>query len=102
MLKEDLQPLGKALARRGSYKQIAKATLKSSSLKQEIIGKVLDALSKECNTICSRNEKTLLRKVSPDDMQKFSLQKLCEEWKKVAPLFHLFFFNNCDWQKEGE
>ena len=52
----DLQTLGKALARRGTYKQIADATFRCSPLKPFLIKKTLQALGKECNDLCSKKK----------------------------------------------
>ena len=49
-LGEDLQTLGKALARNGTYKQIADAAFRCPSLKNCLIKKkTLEALRRECN-----------------------------------------------------
>ena len=100
----DLQTLGKALARRGTYKQIADAAFRYSSLKTFLIKKTLQALGKECNDLCSRKKPSVLRKSGPDEMENFSFQKLCEEWKQRAPLFYSFLTTcatvkekGCDW-----
>ena len=90
VLVKDLEPLGKALARRGSYKQIAAAAFSCQALKNCLINKTLDALQKECSDLCSRKKPSLLRKSEADDMKNFSLLQLCHEWKKRAPLFYSF------------
>ena len=87
-LGEDLQTLGKALARRGTYKQIADAAFRCPSLKSHLIKNTLQALGKECNDLCSKKTPSLLRNSGPDEMENFSFQKLCEEWKQRAPLFY--------------
>jgi len=103
-LGEDLQTLGKALARRGTYKQIADAAFRYPSLKICLITKTLQALGKECNDLCSKKNPSLLRKGGPDEMENFSFQKLCEEWKQRAPFFYSFLTTcaivkgkGCDW-----
>lgn len=100
----DLQTLGKALARWGTYKQIADAAFCCSSLKTFLIKKTLQAVGKERNDLCSKKRPSLLRKSGPDEMENFSFQKLCEEWKQRAPLFYSFLTacatgkeNACDW-----
>ena len=82
--------VGKALARRGSYKQIADAVFRCPSLKNCLIKKTLEALCRECNDLCSKKNQFLLRKSGSDDMENFSFQKLCKEWKARAPLFYSF------------
>ena len=103
-LGEDLQTLGKALARKGTYKQIADAAFRCPSLKNCLIKKTLEALCRECNDLCSKKNPSLLRKSGSDDMENFSLQKLSKEWKERAPLFFSFLMTcatvkekGCDW-----
>lgn len=89
VLVKELEPLGKALARRGSYKQIAVAAFSCQPLKNCLINKTLDTLQKECDDLCSKKKPSLLRK-SEADMKNFSLFQLCHEWKERAPLFYSF------------
>lgn len=103
-LGEYLQTLGKALTRRGTYKQIADAAFRCPSLKTFLIKKILQALGKECNDLCSKKTPSLLRSSGPDEMENFSFQKLCVEWKQRAPLFYSFLTTcatvkekGCDW-----
>jgi len=63
----DLQTLGKALARRGTYKQIADAAFRCSPLIPFLIKKTLQALGKECNDLCSKESH--LRYVRVDQMK---------------------------------
>ena len=95
-LGEDLQTLGKALARKGTYKQIADAAFRCPSQKNCLIKKTLEALCRECPS--------LLRKSGSDDMENFSLQKMSKEWKERGPLFFSFLMTcatvkekGCDW-----
>ena len=84
----DLQTLGKALARKGTYKQIADAAFRCPSLKNCLIKKkTLEALRRECNNLCSRNNPSLLHKSGSDDKENFCLQKLSKEWKERGLLF---------------
>lgn len=53
-LGEDLLTLGKALARRGCYKQIANAAFCCPLLKNCLIKKTLEALCRECEDLCSK------------------------------------------------
>ena len=86
-LGEDLQTPGKALTRKGTYKQIADAAFRCPSLKNCFIKKkTLEALRRECNDLCSKNNPSLLHKSGSDDMENFSLQKLSKEWKERGPL----------------
>ena len=70
-LGEDLQTLGKALARKGTYKQIADAAFRCPSLWKYFAGSA---------TICVlKKNPSLLRKSGSDDMENCSLQKLSKE-----------------------
>ena len=40
--------------------------------------------------LCSQKNSSLLRKTSKEDLIKFKLESLGEEWKTRAPLFHSF------------
>ena len=100
-LGKDLQTLGKALARWGTYKQIADAAFRCPSLKTHLITNTLQALGKECNDLCSRKTPSLLRKSRPDEMENFSFQKLCEEWKQRAPLFYSFLVTCATVKEKG-
>ena len=69
-LGEDLQTLVKALARKGTYKQIADAAFCFPSLKNCLIKKKnLEALCMECNDLCSKKNPSWLRKSGSDDME---------------------------------
>ena len=87
-LSEDLQTLGKALARKGTYKQVADAAFRRLSLRNCLIKKkTLEALRREYSDLCSKNKPSLLHKSGSDDMENFSLQKLSKELKERGPLF---------------
>ena len=78
-LGEDLQTLGKALARKETYKQISDAAFRCPSLKNCLIKKTLEALCREYSDLCSEKNPSLLCKSGSDDMENFSLQKLRKE-----------------------
>jgi len=88
-LSGDLESLGKALAH-GPPSRIAKAILKSKTLRTEVISQVLRVVSSEVNHLCSRRNPSLLRKTCKDDLLNFDMRKLCEEWKERAPVFYAF------------
>lgn len=93
-LSSDLEPVGKALAH-GPPSRIAKAILKSKTLRKEVIAQVLRAVSTEVSQLCSRKNPSLLRKTSKDDLLNFELSKLCDEWKERAPTFYAFLLTCC-------
>ena len=81
--------IGKALLH-GSPSRIATAVMKCAPIRALVIEKVLDIVSKEVAELCSRKKPSLLRQTKKDDLVKFSLDQLCEEWKRMAPLFYSF------------
>ena len=92
-----MQGLDKNL--KGTRKQTADAAFRCPSLKNFLIKKkTLEALRKECNDLCSRNNPSLLHMSGSDDMENFSLQKLSKEWKERGPLFP--FLMTCATLKE--
>ena len=81
--------IGKALLH-GPPSRIATAVMKCAPIRTLVIEKVLDIVSKEVAELCSRKKPSLLRQTKKDDLVKFSLDQLCEEWKRRAPLFYSF------------
>lgn len=89
-LPEDLEPLGKMLAR-GTYKQIANAAWKCSALKKEITALVIKDVEKEATKLCSKKDPICLRKTDKKSMLSFSMDTLEGEIKEKAPLLHSCF-----------
>ena len=87
------QAIGKALAH-GIPSQIANAVMKNPTIKNHIIENTLKTLSKEVESLCSRNNPSLLRKSSKEDLAKFDFQLLCNEWRQRAPLFFSFLMTS--------
>lgn len=92
-MKEDLEPLGKALARRFSYDKIATAIFRSQKLKYWVIKKILTNVTKECIGLCSLKEPCVLRSKEPDEIKNFTLSKVNDEFKTRAPLFYSFLLS---------
>ena len=92
-LGEDLQALGKALARQGTYKQIADAALHCPSLKTFLIKKTLQALGKECHDLCSK--KTHLCYVRVDQMKwrTFRFKNSLKNGNREHPFFTPFLWH---------
>ena len=87
------QAIGKALAH-GVPSQIANAVMKNPTIKNHIIENTLKTLSKEVESLCSRNNPSLLRKSSKEDLAKFDFQLLRNEWRQRAPLFFSFLMTS--------
>lgn len=81
--------LGKALLY-GPPSRIATAVMNAAPVRKLVIEKVLNIVSKEVGELCSRKNPSMLRQTKKDDLVKFSLDQLCEEWKRRAPLFYSF------------
>jgi hypothetical protein len=64
--------------------------MKCAPVRKLVIEKVLNVVSKEVGDLCSRKKPSMLRQTDKDDLMKFSLDQLCEEWKRRAPLFYSF------------
>ena len=87
------QAIGKALAH-GVPSQIASSIMKCESVKNHIIEKTLKVVSKEVFELCSKKNPSLLRKSGKEDLEKFDLKLLCDEWKERAPLFYSFLLTS--------
>ena len=87
------QTIGKALAH-GVPSQIANAVMKNPTLRNHVIENVLKTLSKEVAALCSKKNPSILRKSGKEDLAKFDLQLLCNEWKERAPLFYSFLITS--------
>lgn len=83
-LVNDLIPLGKSLIK-GTYKQIAVAAWKSPGLRRGIIEVIKREINKECCSLCSSKNPSILRKTSKDDMLDFSWKNLANELEEKAP-----------------
>ena len=88
------QSVGKALSH-GIPSQIAGAIMKCQPLRQLVIQKVLNMVSKEVTGLCSKSNPSLLRKSAKADLEKFDLELLCNEWRVRAPVFYSFLLTTC-------
>ena len=87
------QGIGKALAH-GVPSQIASAVMKNSTLRNHIMNRTLKTLSQEVSALCSTKNPSLVRKSGKEDLAKFDLQNICNEWKERAPLFYSFLMTS--------
>ena len=93
ILDNTYETLGKSLFY-GPPSRIATAVMNCLPLREEIIRKVLDVVAKEVSDLCSTSNPSILRKCSKEDLVKFDLQKLCEEWSQRAPVFYSFLLTS--------
>ena len=75
------------LARRSrTYMQVARAAWRCEKVKEQIIILFLKEIDRECTTMCSKKNPSILRKTSKEDIVNFSLTKLDGELKERTPL----------------
>ena len=87
--------LGKALFY-GPPSRIATAVMNCEPVRKEVIQKILRIVSKEVNSLCSRQKPLMLRQCGKDDLPKFDFQLLCQEWTNRALMFYSFLLT-CAW-----
>jgi len=88
-LQEQLHSLGRALVR-GTWKDIASAAFKVKELKGELIKFVLKEISKECCSLVSVKNPSILRKLDVESMAELSMEKVCTELRGRTPLLFSF------------
>ena len=88
-LTSEFEAIGKAIIH-GPPSRIAKAVLKCEAIRTAVIEQVLRAVSNEVDNLCSKENPSLLRKNEKDDLINYDMLKLCEEWKRRAPVFYAF------------
>ncbi|KAJ7389081.1 hypothetical protein OS493_033663 [Desmophyllum pertusum] len=93
-LPEELESLGKMLVR-GTYKQIARAAWKNSSIRKELTEVMARDVEKEASHLSSKKEPSCLRKTDKESMLSFSMEKLSDEIKDRAPLFYSLLSAAC-------
>ena len=70
---------------------MASAIIKCDEVRAIIIELILKELNDQCGHLCEKvHFKSVLRKSTLDDLLKFKLQTLIEEWKFEAPLLLSF------------
>ena len=93
-LPQDLESLGKMLVR-GTYRQIAHAAWKNSSVRKEITELMRKDIETEASHLCSKKEPSILRKTDKESMLFFTMEKASEEIKERAPLFYSLLSAAC-------
>ena len=88
-LTSEFEAIVKAIVH-GPPSRIAKAVFKCKSIRTIVIEQVLRAVSNEVDNLCSKRDPSLLRKNEKDDLINYDMLKLCEEWKRRAPIFYAF------------
>ena len=68
--------------------------MKNPTLRNHVIEKVLKTLSKEVAALCSKKSPSILRKSGKENLAKFDLQLLCNEWKERPLLFYSFLMTS--------
>lgn len=74
-LKDDFSVLGKAIVH-GPPKRIAKAVLKSDTLRQMVVEKVLELMTVQLNELCSRKRPSMLRANTKEEIVNFDFEKV--------------------------
>ena len=78
-LRDDLEPLGKALVC-GTFAQMANAAFKCYHLRQELLKRVLVDLRKEMIGLCSKKTPSKCRPSSPSSVVDITIEDICAEW----------------------
>ena len=86
-LPNEMHRLGKALAR-GTLKSVAEAAFQNPKLKPHIEDLVLKDVSRECKSMCSLRQPSILRSIGKEALVKFSWARVSDEFKTKAPLFY--------------
>ena len=79
------EPLGKALLR-GTWKDMASAAFKIKELKAELLKFALKEIQIEACLLVSSKHPSVLRSVDVKNMAELSLENICQELRKRAPL----------------
>jgi len=98
-LKGEFAVLGKAICN-GSPQKIARAVLKSITLRKIVVEKVLQLMNTQLNDICSRKRPSILRANTKEEIVNFDFEKVCLEWKERAPIFYAFLMTCATIKKE--
>ena len=99
-LKNDLSSIGKAIVH-GPHQRIASAVLKSDTLKQMVVEKVLKLMTLQLNELCSRKRPCIFRAYTKEEIVNFDFEKACLELKAKAPIFYAFLVTSACNKKEN-
>jgi hypothetical protein len=86
-LPNDLESPGKMLLR-GTYKQIAHAAWTNNHIKSSLIELMIKDVDKEETKRCSKKNPSILRTTDKQSMLSFSMEKVSDQIKERAPIFH--------------
>ena len=64
------------------------------SVRKHIVEKVSKIVNKEVAELCSTRKPSILRKIDKEDLEKFDLQLVCDEWRERASVFHSFLLTS--------
>ena len=70
----------------GNWQAVAPAVMKCRGVSSLVTNILLKYIQAECEQLCSRSRKCMLRMSSPDDLESFSWNSLVDELKQKAPL----------------
>lgn len=98
----DSAKLAIALGRGTSALNVAKTILKSDEFRENIVSKVMNMVSSECDALCSRKNPSILRRSSKTDLENFSFKNVCDEWKEKAPIFYKFLMSCASKNKQDK
>jgi hypothetical protein len=88
-----LHHLGRALAS-GNDASIADAAATHSSINGLIINKLLDSITKEIQSLCSKSNPSILRKTNIESLKSFEWKSVLAELEKRTPCF-IRFLKSC-------
>jgi len=98
-LKDDFAVLGKAICN-GSPQKIARAVLKSITLRKIVVEKVLQLMNTQLNDIYSTKRPSILTANTKEEIANFDFEKVCLEFKERAPIFYAFLMTCTAVKKE--
>jgi hypothetical protein len=64
--------------------------MKYDPISKFVVENILRTVSTEVNMLCSRKNPSMLRKTGKDDLVKYSMQSLCQEWQTRSKVFYAF------------
>ena len=98
-LENHLAVIGKAIVH-GPQQRIASAVLKSDTLKQMVVEKVLKLMTVQLNELCSRKRPSIFRANTKEEIVNFDFARACQELKARAPIFYAFLMTSACVKKE--
>ncbi|CAB4040514.1 Hypothetical predicted protein [Paramuricea clavata] len=73
---------------RGTYKQIVHAAWTNNHIKSSLIELMIKDVEKDSTKLCSKKNPSILRTTDKQCMLSFSMEKVSDEIKERAPIFH--------------